>query len=234
MAEPRVLQPEVVQLVRQRLPGDAHPQRPGVGEVRQAPAPRLVLLPEDDLLLRPVLRLPRPHPPLKRPPNSGVQLRMPAHHLLVQRHRPQPRARLQQRHDLLREDPRQRVRPPTPPRLPPLRRRPRIRFDPVRRRRAEPRLRPGQRGAAPLPVCHVELHLVVRDLSARHPASLRSKGKHQVRASRNHLRLSHPDCRWLLILIVALHCGAGIEAHRLGPCVSRTFQGANAKSFPLG
>ena len=30
---------------------------------------------------------------------------MPAHHLLVQRHRPQPRARLQQRHDLLLEDP---------------------------------------------------------------------------------------------------------------------------------
>ena len=178
MAEPRVLQPEVVQLVRQRLPGDAHLQRPGIGEVRQAPAPRLVLLPEDDLPLRPVLRLPAPHPPLKRPPHPVVQLRMAAHHLLVQRHRPQSRARFQQRHDLPLEDPRQRIRAPSPPRLPLLRRPPGIRFDPVRRRRAEPRPRRRQRGTVLLPVNHVELLLVVRDLSARHLASLRSKGKH--------------------------------------------------------
>ena len=178
MAEPRVLQPEVVQLVRQRLPGDAHLQRPGIGEVRQAPAPRLVLLPEDDLLLRPVLRLPAPHPPLKRPPHPVVQLRMAAHHLLVQRHRPQSRARFQQRHDLPLEDPRQRIRAPSPPRLPLLRRPPGIRFDPVGCRRAEPRPRRRQRGTVLLPVNHVELLLVVRDLSARHLASLRSKGKH--------------------------------------------------------
>ena len=63
---------------------------------------------------------------------------MTPHHLLVHRHRPQPRARFQQRHDLLLEDPRQRVRPPPPPRLPLLRRRPRIRLDPVGCRPAEP------------------------------------------------------------------------------------------------
>ena len=132
---------------------------------------------------------------------------MPAHHLLVQRHRPQPRARLQQRHDLLREDPRQRIRAPPPPPLPFLRRPPGIRFDPVRRRRAEPRLRPGQRGTVLLPVRHVELHLVVRDVSARHLASLRSKGKHQTSgrprpppALSPCLSLaSHPDCRATLL-----------------------------------
>ena len=31
------------------------------------------------------------------------------------------------------------------------------------------------------------------------------RGNTKVRAGRNHLPLSHPDCRWLLILIVALH-----------------------------
>ena len=177
MAEPRVLQPEVVQLVRQRLPGDRHLQSSGVREVRQPPPPRLVPLPEDDLLFRPVLRLPRPHPPLDRPPHPRTQVRTTPHHLLVHRHRPQPRARFQQRHDLLLEDPRQRVRPPPPPRLPLLRRRPRIRLDPVGCRPAEPRLCRRQRAAVRLPVRHVELHLVVRDLSARHPASLRSWGK---------------------------------------------------------
>ena len=33
------------------------------------------------------------------------------------------------------------------------------------------------------------------------------RGNTKVRAGRNHLPLSHPDCRWLLILIVALHTG---------------------------
>ena len=110
MAEPRVLQPEVVQLVRQRLPGDRHLQSSAVREVRQPPPPRLVPLPEDDLLFRPVLRLPPPHPPLDRPPHPRTQCRMTPRHLLVHRHRPQPRARFQQRHDLLLEDPRQRSR----------------------------------------------------------------------------------------------------------------------------
>ncbi len=188
----------MVQLVHQLLSPNRHPQTPGVGEVRQPPSPRLVLLSENDLARRPVLRLPAPNPSLQRPPNP----RMTPHHLFVQRHRPQPRVRLQQRHDLLVEYPRQRVGASPPPRL--LHRpTPRIPFDPMRRRPAEPRLRRRQRRPVLPSSGHVQLHLVVRNPSARHFASLLIPGKHQSSnlpppppaVSPCLSQASHPDCR---------------------------------------
>ncbi len=188
----------MVQLVHQLLSPNRHPQTPGVGEVRQPPSPRLVLLSENDLARRPVLRLPAPNPSLQRPPNP----RMTPHHLFVQRHRPQPRVRLQQRHDLLVEYPRQRVGASPPPRL--LHRpTPRIPFDPIRRRPAEPRLRRRQRRPVLPSSGHVQLHLVVRNPSARHFASLLIPGKHQSSnlpppppaVSPCLSQASHPDCR---------------------------------------
>ncbi len=192
----------MVQLVHQLLSPNRHPQTPGVGEVRQPPSPRLVLLSENDLARRPVLRLPAPNPSLQRPPNPRMQFRMTPHHLFVQRHRPQPRVRLQQRHDLLVEYPRQRVGASPPPRL--LHRpTPRIPFDPIRRRPAEPRLRRRQRRPVLPSSGHVQLHLVVRNPSARHFASLLIPGKHQSSnlpppppaVSPCLSQASHPDCR---------------------------------------
>ncbi len=192
----------MVQLVHQLLSPNRHPQTPGVGEVRQPPSPRLVLLSENDLARRPVLRLPAPNPSLQRPPNPRMQFRMTPHHLFVQRHRPQPRVRLQQRHDLLVEYPRQRVGASPPPRL--LHRpTPRIPFDPMRRRPAEPRLRRRQRRPVLPSSGHVQLHLVVRNPSARHFASLLIPGKHQSSnlpppppaVSPCLSQASHPDCR---------------------------------------
>ncbi len=202
----------MVQLVHQLLSPNRHPQTPGVGEVRQPPSPRLVLLSENDLARRPVLRLPAPNPSLQRPPNP----RMTPHHLFVQRHRPQPRVRLQQRHDLLVEYPRQRVGASPPPRL--LHRpTPRIPFDPIRRRPAEPRLRRRQRRPVLPSSGHVQLHLVVRNPSARHFASLLIPGKHQSSnlpppppaVSPCLSQASHPDCRATGLLIRERAASAG-------------------------
>ncbi len=204
----------MVQLVHQLLSPNRHPQTPGVGEVRQPPSPRLVLLSENDLARRPVLRLPAPNPSLQRPPNPRMQFRMTPHHLFVQRHRPQPRVRLQQRHDLLVEYPRQRVGASPPPRL--LHRpTPRIPFDPIRRRPAEPRLRRRQRRPVLPSSGHVQLHLVVRNPSARHFASLLIPAKHQSSnlpppppaVSPCLSQASHPDCR-------ATPPAAGKQRHR--------------------
>ena len=127
---------------------------------------------------------------------------MAPHHLLVQRHRPQPWVRLQQRHDLLLEDSRQRVRTPPPPRLLLLRRL-RIRLDPVGRCRAEPRPRRRQRGTVLLPVNQVELLGSVMCRPGTWRLSARRE-KFQTSRRPRPPPLSLPDCRWLLILIVAL------------------------------
>ncbi len=207
----------MVQLVHQLLSPNRHPQTPGVGEVRQPPSPRLVLLSENDLARRPVLRLPAPNPSLQRPPNP----RMTPHHLFVQRHRPQPRVRLQQRHDLLVEYPRQRVGASPPPRL--LHRpTPRIPFDPMRRRPAEPRLRRRQRRPVLPSSGHVQLHLVVRNPSARHFASLLIPGKHQSSnlpppppaVSPCLSQASHPDCRATKELLQRDQFRRELRAHR--------------------
>jgi hypothetical protein len=112
----RVGQHEVVHEVVERLAGDRHPQAAHVREVRGAQPPRLMHLREVHLLGRPVLRLPRPHAPLQRPPHRvGVAPRVGALQPAQQRHRLQ--LRLPGEHRLqLGPDVRQRVRarPPRP------------------------------------------------------------------------------------------------------------------------
>ena len=66
-------QAEVVEPVRQRLSGERHPERAGVGGVGQAPGAGRVLLAEDHLALRPVRRLPVAHPALQRAPHPIAQ-----------------------------------------------------------------------------------------------------------------------------------------------------------------
>jgi hypothetical protein len=107
----------VVQQVLEPLAGDGDRQVPGPREVRGAQPARLVPLSEEDLLGRPVLRLPLPHPPLQRPPPSGPRLVRPlALQPLQQGLGHQPRLTLEHRLER-RPDTGQRVGPSSPPRL---------------------------------------------------------------------------------------------------------------------
>ena len=76
---------------------------------------RLMLLPEDDLLLRAVLGAPGADPPLQRTPDAGIQVRVPAHHLLEHADWADARTVLQDRHHLGLEDICQGVRPSAAP-----------------------------------------------------------------------------------------------------------------------
>ena len=115
MGEARPGKAEVVEHVIQRLTGDGHAKRPHAGEVGQALPPRLVLLAEDHLLLRAVLRTPEADPPLQGAPHARIQLGMAAHQLLEHADRADARAVLKNRYDDGIEDIGQRVRPPPPP-----------------------------------------------------------------------------------------------------------------------
>ena len=110
----RVSQHEVVDQVRERLPGDGHAHVAHVGEVRGAQPARLMDLGEVDLLVRAVLRLPGPYPSLQRPPHPvRVFPRVGALQPVEQGHRLQGGLLLEQRLQL-RPHRGQRV-PPRPP-----------------------------------------------------------------------------------------------------------------------
>ena len=66
--------------------------------------PGLMDLAEDHLLLLAVQRPPGADAPLQRAADARVEIGMAAPHLVEDGHRPQPRCRLQQRHDLGIED----------------------------------------------------------------------------------------------------------------------------------
>ena len=104
-------QPEVIEPMVQRLAGDVDAQAAGVGEVRQALEARRVVLAEDDIALRPMLRLPMPHPPFQRAADAVRQAGVAALHFLEQGDRPQPGHGGQHRHHLRLPDRRQRIRP---------------------------------------------------------------------------------------------------------------------------
>ena len=64
--------------------------------------PGFVNLAKDDLLFLTMKRAPCPDAPLHRAPDAGVQLGVASSKLLEDTDRPQPRRRLQQRHDFQR------------------------------------------------------------------------------------------------------------------------------------
>ena len=141
VGEAGIGQAEVIQKVLDPRAGNPHPQATGVGEIRQPELTRRMSLAEYDLPLRSVHRAPLANATLQRPANAGTEFRMAPHQLLEQRHRANVRRVLQQRHDLLVEDPRQRVRPASPPRLLLGGGKSRIGLDPVGRGGADPGLR---------------------------------------------------------------------------------------------
>ncbi len=150
VGEAGIGQAEVVQKVFEPRAGNPHPQTAGIGEVRQPELTRRMGLAEHDLLRRTVHRAPLANATLQRPTNAGSEFRMAAHQLLKQRHRANARRVLQQRHDLLVEDPRQRIRPTSTPRLLPGGGQSRIGLDPVGRGGAEPGLRRSRLQRVPL------------------------------------------------------------------------------------
>ena len=80
--EARERQPEVVETMVQRDTPDRDAEPVGIGEVREAETTGLVLLSEDDVLLRPGQCAPGSHPPFQRAPHARADLGMAAPDLL--------------------------------------------------------------------------------------------------------------------------------------------------------
>ena len=87
--EARECQPEVVKTMVQRDAADCNAEPVGVGEVGEAETAGLVLLSEDDVLLRPGQGAPGAHPPFQRAPHtraiSGWQRRISSRTAMARR-----------------------------------------------------------------------------------------------------------------------------------------------------
>ena len=189
MLEARAGHAEVVKPTGQHHAGDRDAELAEVGEVRQAEPSRRVLLAEHDLLLRPVQRPPAADAPLQRAADAGAHVRMAAQHLLEDRHRAQSRRRGQHRQDLVLPDPGKGVGSPPLTGFARLGRRSWIGLDPIGGRGAEAGLRRGDSGTVGGTERHVEPHLAVGDVSARHATRPLFRGSSEP----NHLhRRSQP------------------------------------------
>lgn len=138
-----------------------------MGKVRQAKSARLMQLPEDNLAVGPMDRTPAPDPPFQRPARKR-QIAMPAAQLLKDSNRAKPGCRFQQRHNLLVEEPLERIGTPPPARRFCLRRQLRILQQPIARSRAHPRLRRSNGHRVVFPQCHKQPHLMIGYVTARH------------------------------------------------------------------
>ena len=168
-------QAEVIEPVRQRGPRDRHASAGHVGEVGQAHPARLVGLAEDHLPLRAMQRAPLADAPLQGPPNPQAQLGMPAHHLLEDRHRPQPRARLQHRDNLSLEDGRQGIGPAPLAWRVSLRGRSRTLGDAIAGGGAEPGAGGGHGDRGVRSMRHEEPHLAIGHMAAGHERSSKAE-----------------------------------------------------------
>jgi len=166
MREARAGEPEVIKPMVEGQAGDRDVQLGHIGEVGQPHTARFVDLPEDDVPFRAVQRTPRANAPLDRPPDAGRELGMATLHLLEDGHRPQPRRRLQHRHDLAIEHLGQGIGPAPIARHDLLRRQPSILFKTVGGGTTERRFRRRYRGRGRLSELHVEPHLVIGDMAA--------------------------------------------------------------------
>ena len=164
--EARERQPEVVEPMVQRDAADRDAEPAGVGEVREAETARLVLLSEDDVLLRSGQGAPGPHTPFQRAPDARADLGMAAPDLLENRNGADTGRRLQNRQDLGLPYLGQRIGPATAAGLALLRGQTRIVLDAKAGRRREAGLGGGNVSAVALSVTHVQPHLVVGDMEA--------------------------------------------------------------------
>ena len=172
MFEARPHQPEVIEAMIERLPGNQDAKIAHVGEVGQAEPARLMDLTEDHLLFGSVKRPPGADAPFHGAPDPGIEIGMTPAHLFEDRHRPQPRRCLQEGHDLVLENLGQWIGPAPLARLGALRGKHRRLGNPITRCRAEPRLRGCRRDAVGLSKLHEEPHLMIVDVATRHPRHL--------------------------------------------------------------
>lgn len=99
---PAVSEHEMVEPVRERLPGDGDAEAARLGEVRQGHPPRLGALAEDHVLGGSMQGPPLTHPALQGPPDAIVGEALRAGHLQMtqKRHRLNGRIAFQDRHQI--------------------------------------------------------------------------------------------------------------------------------------
>ena len=129
-------------------------------------------LPEDHLPVRAVTGAPVADPSLQRAPDAWIEVGMAPHQFPEHAHRPDVVIAPQHRHDLLVEDPRQRIGAPTAARNLLLGRGTGILLDAVSRGGAEAGLRGRRFGRMCFPVVHESPRLVIGYMQARHLALL--------------------------------------------------------------
>ncbi len=166
MSKSRPGQPEVVQHVIQRLPGNGDAKRVHGGEVRQANPARLVCLAEYHVPLGAVSCAPVTDAPFQGAPDTRVQFGMAPHQFLENAHRANAGIVLQHRHNLGVKNIGQRVWTPPSPRGFLLRGKCRIPLDPVAGGSTETCLRGGYFSGAGFPVFHERPHLVISYMAA--------------------------------------------------------------------
>jgi len=168
VGEAGVGQPEVIEPMDQRRSGDGDGEVAHVGEVRQAEAPRRMLLAEDHLALGAVKGPPGADAALQRAPDRVAQFRVAATYLLEDRDRPETRRGLQHDHDLAVPDRREGVGPAPLARGPLLGWQARVVFDPVCGRGRKPGLGRRDDQRVCLTLSHENPHLTVGDVTAGH------------------------------------------------------------------
>src|SRR5215470_8220050 len=93
-------QAEVIEQVIERLAGYADAEITHAGEVGQPQPPGHLLLGEDHVLLRAIVRLPHAHAPLQCSAHVAIEIGMSSDDLVKDGDRPYSRCLLEQRHDL--------------------------------------------------------------------------------------------------------------------------------------
>src|SRR5215813_1085047 len=159
-------QAEVIEPVIQRHTGDADAVIAHIGEIGQTQPTRRMLLPEDDVSLGPVECPPAADAPFQGTPDTDTDLGMAAPDLVENGHWPQARCALQQGHNLAVPNRSQWIAPTAAARRLLLRREPRILFDAIGGRGAEPGFGRGNGRRLGLAETHVQPHLTVGDVAA--------------------------------------------------------------------
>jgi hypothetical protein len=135
------------------------------GEIGQPQPAGRMLLSEDDITIGAVERPPAPDAALQRAPDTGANFGMAASDLVKNSDWPQARHAPEKRHDLAIPNRRQRILPAPPARRFLLRRKPRILFNAISGRRAEPSLGRGNTRRLGLAQTHEKPHLAIGDVA---------------------------------------------------------------------
>ena len=138
-----------------------------------------------------MLGVPRPYPSFQSAADTGIKLGMVAHDLFVNGNRPDPRGRLQHRHNLGVENLCQWITAAPAAGLLLLGWQGRVGLDPITRGLTDTRLRGGNGNGMGLSERHEYPHLLVSDMTARHERSSLNGRSIPIRAG--HDRQTRPS-----------------------------------------